>query len=216
MHIEILIEDSSGQALLKILVPRIIGAYGEPHTWRIIGYRGIGRLRSNLNQNTDPSKRALLDQLPRLVNGYGKTPGIDAVVFVVDSDSRDCRGFLAEIKTAIESCQSKPPKTMVRLAIEEIEAWYLGDLSAIQKVYPRAKRAVLGNYVPDSICGTWERLADAVYPKGVTALKKSNRNPGDLKHEWAKRLGPEINIENNLSPSFQKFCSGLKTMTSPC
>ena len=48
------------------------------------------------------------------------------------------------------------------MAIEEGEAWLLGDIPAIQSVYPNAKNAVLNGYENDSICGTWEKLADAV------------------------------------------------------
>ena len=44
MHIEILTEDSSGKALLQHLLPKLIGADGEPHTWAIHDYRGIGRI----------------------------------------------------------------------------------------------------------------------------------------------------------------------------
>jgi len=36
--------------------------------------------------------------------------------------------------------------------------------------YPRAKRDVLDRYVQDRVCGTWELLADAVYPGGSTAI----------------------------------------------
>ena len=45
MHLEILIEDASGKTLLDILIPRIIG---EPHIFRVVGYRGIGRIPINV------------------------------------------------------------------------------------------------------------------------------------------------------------------------
>lgn len=99
MHIEILTEDSSGQRLLERLVPKLIGPRGEPHTWRFHAYRGIGRIPAHLSGTTDPSKRILLDQLPRLLRGYVRTPGIDAVVVVVDADGRDCRSFLSELQS---------------------------------------------------------------------------------------------------------------------
>lgn len=37
-----------------------------------------------MKASTDPAKRMLLDQLPWLLRGYGKTPGIDAVIAVLD------------------------------------------------------------------------------------------------------------------------------------
>jgi hypothetical protein len=75
MHIEILVEDASGGKLLAALLPKIFGSQDEPHTWRVHSYRGIGRIPKNLNAGADPAKRILLDQLPRILRGYGNTPG---------------------------------------------------------------------------------------------------------------------------------------------
>jgi len=44
--------------------------------------------------------------------------------------------------------------------------------AAIKAAYPRARASVLSKYVQDSICGTWEMLADAVLTGGSKALKK--------------------------------------------
>lgn len=150
MHIEVLVEDSSGASLVETLLPSIIGPSGEPHTWRIHEYKGIGRLPPGLSTSADPSKRALLNQLPRLLAGYGKTPGIDAVVVVLDTDDRNCRAFLAELNALLLRCPT-PPRTMFRLAIEEMEAWLLGDKPALLAAYPKAKREVLGRYQQDSL-----------------------------------------------------------------
>lgn len=38
MHIEILVEDSSGAKLLECLLPQILGRTGESHTWRVHPY----------------------------------------------------------------------------------------------------------------------------------------------------------------------------------
>lgn len=59
MHIEILVEDGSGAALIKTLVPLVIGTQGAPHTWRVHAYRGIGHLPKGLTSKADPAKRAL-------------------------------------------------------------------------------------------------------------------------------------------------------------
>lgn len=146
MHIEILVEDSSGEKLLEVLPPRLLGSQGKPHTWRLHPYKGIGRIPAGLTTKADPAKRILLDQLPRLLRGYGKTPGIDAVVVVLDADKRDCVEFLRELGEVMQSCQPQVPKTLFRLAIEEIEAWYLGDRQALLTAYPRAKRSILDRY----------------------------------------------------------------------
>ena len=209
MHIEVLVEDSSGAKLVETLLPALIGSYGEPHTWRVHAYKGIGRLPPNLAAGGDPAKRALLNQLPRLLSGYAKTPGIDAVVVVVDNDERDWKVFLGELKALLAKCDPAP-NTLFRLAIEEMEAWYLGDRQAILAAYPKAKIAVLDSYKQDSICGTWERLADAVYPGGSAAIRKAGWPlPGQVKHQWADAIARHMNVEENESPSFAKFRNGI-------
>ena len=212
MHIEILVEDSSGEKLLQILLPQLLGPQGEPHTWRLHAYKGIGRIPKGLGNKADPAKRILLDQLPRLLRGYGKTPGVDAVVVVLDTDTHDCATFLAELKAAADAC-NPAPDTLFRLAIEEIEAWYFGDHDALLTAYPRAKQEVLAKYVQDSVCGTWELLADAIYSGGSAAIKRTGWPlPGQVKHEWAGKIGPEMNPDKNISPSFGKLRDGLRQL----
>jgi hypothetical protein len=214
MHIEVLVEDSSGAELIGMLLPRLIGGHGNPHTWRIHPYKGVGHLPANLTASGDPSKRALLNQLPRLLAGYGKTSGIDAVVVVVDNDDRDCKSFLGELQ-AIRAACNPAPNTLFRLAIEEIEAWFMGDRQAVLSAYPRAKPAVLNGYQQDSICGTWERLADAVHPGGSSAIRKAGWPlPGQIKHEWANKIGPLMDVDANISPSFVRFRDGVRRLVS--
>lgn len=214
MHIEVLAEDSSGARLLEMLLPRLWGEKGAPHTWRIHPFKGIGRLPANLHTQPDPANRALLANLPGALRAYGKSGGIDAVLVVLDTDSRDCRIVLSELKAVVESC-NPAPNAMFRLVIEEIEAWYLGDRAAVLAAYPKAKTKVLERYVPDSVCGTWEVLADAVHPGGHAALKKPGSPlPGQLKHDWAGKIGPHLDFERNLSPSFRKFKEGVTRLVA--
>jgi hypothetical protein len=214
MHIEVLVEDSSGAALVEALLPAVIGPKGAPHTWRVVPYCGIGKLPPGLATTADPAKRALLDQLPRLLAGYGRTPHVDAVVVVVDSDRRNCKAFLTELQALLAKCKPAP-RALFRLAIEEIEAWLLGDRAALLAAYPRAKKDVLARYKQDSVCDTWELLADAVYPGGAAAVRKTGWPlPGQIKHEWVRQVGPHMKVEGNLSPSFNKFRDGVRRLVA--
>ena len=214
MYIEILVEDSSGAMLLEVLLPQLLGPQGDANTWRVHAYKGIGKIPQGIGKKADPAKRILLDQLPKLLRGYGKTPGIDAVVIVLDTDKRDCVAFLAELKAVIDD-KMVVPDTMFRLAIEEIEAWYFGDRDALLAAYPRARQDVLRQYVQDSVCDTWELLADAVYLGGASAIKKAGWPlPGQVKHEWAKKIAPLMEPDRNVSPSFCKFRDGLRQLSA--
>ena len=204
MHFEFLVEDRSGKVLLDTILPRLIESQ---HTFRVIPYKGIGHLPKDLRNKSDPNKRILLDQLPRLLSGYGKAySGYSAVVFVIcDLDQRDETHFLNELQQ-VTITLAPCPTTFFCLAIEEGEAWLLGDLSAIQKGYPKAKTAILKSYVNDSICGTWELLADALYLGGSQALGKLGYQAvGQEKTTWAQNIAPLMNIAENLSPSFQNL-----------
>ncbi len=213
MHLEVLVEDASGKILLDYLLPKILGEQGENHTWRIHNYKGVGRLPKNLQTSGDPAKRILLEQLPKLLRGYGRTPGIDAVVVVLDNDKHNCVQFLNELANLLASCDPAP-NTLFRLAIEEVEAWYFGDRHALLAAYPQAKVRVLDEYVQDSLCDTWEKLADAIHPGGRSAIKKIGwPKSGEVKCRWAEKIGPRMIVEHNYSQSFRKLYDGLLRLT---
>lgn len=73
MHFEVLVEDVSGKIALKNIMEKIIGPNSQDHTFRIIAYKGIGHIPKNLRGTIDPKKRILLDRLPKLLKGYGKS-----------------------------------------------------------------------------------------------------------------------------------------------
>jgi hypothetical protein len=133
---------------------------------------------------------------------------------MLDSDRRNCKVFLDELNALLRQCRPAP-NTLFRLAIEEMEAWYLGDRKALLEAYPRAKKDALGRYEQDCVCGTWELLADAVYPGGSAAIRKAGWPlPGQLKHEWAVQIGPQMDVEKNQSPSFHKLRDGLRRLVA--
>lgn len=210
MHLEFLVEDKSGRVLLEILLPKLLGG----HTFRVHSYKGVGHFPKDLRPRADPGKRILLEQLPRLVAGYRRTPAIDAVVVVCDVDRTPCADLLEELN-ALAALTAPPPRFLFRLAIEEMEAWLPGDREALYHAFPKAKRKPLETYVQDSICGTWEVLADAVHPGGSAALKKAGWHEiGRAKCEWAAAIGPHMEPGRNQSISFSKFCSGVGRLTS--
>src|SRR4028118_837570 len=101
MHFEILVEDISGKTALEILIPKIIST--EQHTFNIHPYKGIGHIPKGLKSASDPNKRMLLAELPRLVQGYGKTfskytPDCPAVLIVIcDLDGQVLSRFRREL-----------------------------------------------------------------------------------------------------------------------
>ena len=214
MHFEILVEDQSGKKALDILMPKLVSS---EHTFKVIAYKGIGKIPKGLKPSADPSKRILLDNLPRLLRGYGNSwKGFSAAVFVVcDLDAKCLKAFRAELRGVLDACNSKP-ETRFCIAIEEGEAWLLGDLDAIKKAYPKAKNNILNAYTNDAICGTWEQLADAVYAGGSAALtRKGFHAVGEQKSVWAQKVAPHMDVANNRSTSFNYFRDKLKQLAEP-
>lgn len=213
MHLEVLVEDKSGSIALEHILEKILGANYTEHSWRIRPYKGIGRLPKDLRGVPDPANRLLLNNLPRLLRGYGRSlTDSSAVLVVVDSDDKDCLAFKQELLGVLKGCNPSP-KTLFRIAIEEMEAWLLGDRAAVKLAYHNARDAVLNSYVQDSICGTWEVLADAVHPGGSRLLKKLGYpSAGEAKCEWADKIAPHLDIDSNGSKSFQVFRDGVRSL----
>jgi len=208
MHFDFLIEDLSGKKMLTALLPKIIIS---SNTYTIKHYSGIGHLPKNLKRTPDPKTRGILNNLPKLIEGFGKTyQGYGenykvTLIVVIDLDSRNKKDFLQVLNKILDSCTSQP-STYFCFMIEEGEAWFLGDINAIKQAYPKVKQTILKSYIPDSICDTWELLADAIYPGGREALKRKGTSYiGREKSNWAKNITPHIDVENNKSQSFQYF-----------
>ncbi len=209
MHFEFLMEDQSSARAMEILIPKLLG---RNVTHKIHSYKGIGRIPKGLQPKTDANKRILLDRLPHLLRGYGKIPHYGHIVIICDLDDRDKATFLSELYQLLDSCDPKPDAIFC-LAIEEFEAWYLGDLAAVRKAYPHAKENILNGYENDSICDTWELLADAVYKGGSKALNDRGwQAVGEQKSIWARTISPHMDVEHNASPSFQDMRSRLRNI----
>ena len=211
MHFEFLIEDQSSAKAMEILLPKLLG---KNATYNIHSYKGIGRIPKGLQPKTGVNKRILLDQLPRLLRGYGKVPCIGYIIIICDLDDENEHQFLSELNGVLNACNPKPDAHFC-LAIEEFEAWYLGDLIAVRKAYPKAKDSILSRYKNDSICGTWELLADAVCKGGSNVLIKNGYQAiGKQKSVWAEEISPHMNIDENISPSFRDMLKQIRKITA--
>jgi len=116
-------------------------------------------------------------------------------------DNDDCKELKSHMLGLLDHCDLQPT-VLFRIAIEEIEAFYLGDRRAIRQAYPKAKLYKSESYIQDSICGTWE-----VFQNVIGAYSES-------KVEWARRIGEHLTTEwkgpnANRSKSFQNLCKAI-------
>lgn len=213
MHFEVLVEDKSGSIAIDIALAKILGPNHASHSWRTHAYKGLGHIPKNLNATADPNRRILLAQLPRLLRGYGKSldPEQGCVVVVVDADERDCIAFKQELLRILSACAPRP-RTLFRIAVEESEAWLLGDRNAVLTAYPKARKSVLDAYEQDAVCGTWEVLAAALLPSQARSKPLLWPASGAIKCRWAKAIAPHLDVERNVSPSFRAFRDGIRML----
>lgn len=215
MHFEILVENQSGKIFLDLIIPQLIG---KEHTFHVHAYKGIGRIPKNLHGRNNPADRLLLQNLPKILRGYGNTFKNDpenyrrVVLVVCDLDKKCLHLFRQELLKMLHACDPKP-ETVFCIAVEEMEAWLLGDVPAVKKAYPSAQSAVLNRYENDSICDTWECLADAVYKGGRASLSsKGYQAVGFEKAQWAHTICPHMNVHRNKSPSFRYLKKKLEEL----
>lgn len=213
-HIEILIEDQSG----SILVENIMNKYAqdkENFTYRVHGFKGIGRIPAKLGNASEIKTYRLLTDLPLYLKGMDASlrslSGKKAVFVLLDADKEDCAKMKNRLVQIYQTLKITV-EVFFCIAVEEMEAWLLGDSEALLKAYPQAKHSLLQKYVQDSIVGTWEYLADVVYRGGYQALKRdavSYHEIGMFKYECAKNIGVWMDIRGNASPSFCYFIRKL-------
>lgn len=216
MYFQFLIEDKSTEILVNHVMYKMKNLYLEKEIiWDIKSFGGIGHLRKKGNALEQKTGK-LLNDLPMYMRGFDKVlqnMKNAALIVVLDNDKRDIQQFRNELENLAVSNMILCDYVFC-VAIKEMEAWLLGDIEAIREAYPNAKIQCIKRYEQDAICETWEVLADMVYPKGLSKLKKKAGDAyteiGKAKCEWADRIGKYIRLYENNSPSYRYFISEVE------
>jgi hypothetical protein len=200
MHIEFLLEEPSAEAFLADFMPKIVPA---ETSCSFIRFQGKTDLLANLENRL----KGYRDWLPKHWR----------IVVLIDEDRQDCVKLKAELDSAAAAAglktKSKAEKgafvVLNRIAVEEIEAWFLGDVEGLRTAYPGVP-ASLGSREnfrdPDAVAGgTWEALE--------RVLQKAGYFPGGLgKIELARTMAQHLNSGRNQSRSFRCFVEGIDAL----
>ncbi len=168
-------------------------------------------------------KDDLLKNLQDRLRGYAQwLPEHWGLLVIVDRDDDDCANLKQrlEMSAANAGLRSKSSvnegesfQIVNRIAIEELEAWYFGDWTAVRNAFPRVAEGTPRNQryrEPDAIRGgTWEALERVMQKAGYfrTGLRKV---------ECARKIGPMMQPEENQSPSFQAFVGAVHALQISC
>lgn len=191
---------------LDLLLPRLVGEMSID--WKIIDHG---------------SKQKLLAELPARMRAYADWPHPSPYVLVlVDRDQDECRPLKGRLEQAAIGAgfatKSSPNATgqfqvVNRIVIEELEAWFFGDIPALVKAYPKVPSTLAskaGFRDSDAIRGgTWEKLRHVLQHAGYYS-----GSTGFPKIEVARRVTEHMDMDTNRSPSFRVFKAGLEALLS--
>lgn len=201
MRVEFLVEEPSIEAALENLLPKMLSPQIET---------AIHNFHDKLN---------LLAKLPARLKGYSKwLPSDWRIVVLIDEDRQDCESLKSQLESAASEARlitksalqgSGRFQVLNRIVIEELEAWFFGDVEALVKAYPRVPETLAEKEKyrdPDTIIGgTWEVLE--------RVLQREGYYPGGIpKIEVARNISQYMEPSRNRSKSFNHFMTGLQAL----
>lgn len=180
MHLVFLLEELSAKKFLDQFLPR----------W----------LPGDVSFDTLPheGKSDLEKSIPRKLRAW-KTPNTYFVI-LRDKDSGDCAIFKQRL---VAMCaENNRPDTLVRIAVHELESWFLGNLHAVGKAFGKdnlSKLQVKKKFRdPDCIAAPAEEIKKLIN--------------GYQKTLGAKTIGVVFPPDANCSKSFNVFLSGIQKL----
>ena len=181
-RLEFLVEEPSIAEVLKIILPKIL-----PQGWI---------LNENFFVRPHQGKSDLKNSIPQKFKTFSKLPFNTGIIVVQDQDANDCRQLKRELIDLCNQNNSKPCPYRVRIVCHELESWYLGDVVALESVFPRLFKAK--NYKNKDLC----KHPDSV----ITPKRRLKKIFGDYPQiETAKKIAAQMNVNNNKSDSFNQF-----------
>jgi len=182
-QIEFLLEEPSMENFLNEILPQILP----------VGYA----LNINCFLRPHQGKSDLQKSIPNKVKTFSNFYIPSKIIIVQDQDANDCKELkqkLIDLCTPHGNCP-----IMVRITCKELENWYLGDMNAIEQVYPQFK-AKSHRYKA--------KYRDVDNTFGADELGRAIH---DFQKGFASKNIPKfMDISKNRSTSFNQFVTGVQ------
>lgn len=172
-----LLEEQSMKVLLDGLLPRIF----PDLQFRCIPHEG---------------KQSLEQSIPRKLRAW-KTPGVRFVV-IRDNDGGDCTVLKERLRSLCS--EGRREDSLVRIACQELEAWYLGEPDALAEAFEQENLRGIGGRArfrdPDAVTRPSDALASLA--------------PAFQKVSGARLMAVHLSRERNCSRSFHATLDGIE------
>lgn len=165
------------QVLLDILLPRLL----PDLPFQCVPHEG---------------KRDLEESIPRKLKAW-RTPGVHFCV-IRDNDGADCRKVKRKIAALCTS--NGRPDTLVRIACQELEAWYIGEPDALADAFGKESLRGIGKKRK-------YRNSDGIQRPSAEIERLI---PEFSKVSGARRMARHLTRERNRSARFRIFMDGLE------
>ena len=182
VNLVFMLEEESAKHLLKVLLPGILP---ECIKYQLIPHQGKGDLQKSI---------------PIKLKAWRAPNTFFVILHDLDNHS-DCKVLKGELQ---DLCTGTMHEPLIRIVCKELEAWYFGDLDAVQEAFPGfnatryKRRAQFRN--PDTI----------VNPSG--SLKRIVRN--FTKSKAARTVPQYMDIDSNTSSSFKHTIIGIQNLVA--
>ena len=140
-------------------------------------------------------KHDLEKSIPRKLRAW-REPGASFAV-LRDNDRGDCKGLKHKLQALCK--EGGRPDSLIRIACQELEAWYIGEPDALAEAYGDERLRTIGARERYREPDTIDRPSDEV----------KNLVPEFHKVLGARKMAAHLSRERNLSPSFRALLAGL-------
>ena len=178
-----LLEEPSIENVLEQLLPQII-----PPEIRYICISHQG-------------KQDLTKSIPVKIRAFQSNPTTKFVI-VHDQDSHDCKQLKAEL---LKICQNAGKSDiLIRIICHELESWFLGDLTAVEKAYQLKPQSLSKKQNQNKF-------------RNPDQLNSAKQELQKLVNEYyagthSKKIAPHLSLTENTSHSFHIFLDGVKNL----
>ena len=184
----ILTEEPSIKNIFEVVLPQILP---QNVNFRILIHQGKKDL-----------EKALTEKIASLSRIEGAK-----ILVTIDQDTNDCKLLKQKLTNIIsENCNCD---YKIRIVCKELESWLLGDLSAIEKAFPRFKSVLYSDKEQmrnvDKIKGKPSDFLLRIVPE----FKDRKKLP---KLESSKKIAPFLDIDNNNSESFNHTINAIRQL----